>query len=58
MQSARGLAQSKTLRVVEECQGVRQVLECGGPPPLFPAAYQTVPMLTGTAIFEDENKYE
>ena len=27
-----------------------RVLECGGPPPLFPEAYQTVPMLTGTAI--------
>jgi hypothetical protein len=26
------------------------VLECGGPPPLFPEANQTVPMLTGTAI--------
>jgi len=25
------------------------VLECGGPPPLFPELYQTVPMLTGTA---------
>jgi hypothetical protein len=44
--------------VVEECQSIRQVLECGGPPPLFPAAYQTVPMLTGTAIFEDENEDE
>src|ERR1035437_4136405 len=28
----------------------RSVLDCGGPPPLFPEAYQTVPMLTGTAI--------
>ena len=26
------------------------VLDCGGPPPLFPTAYQTEPMLTGTAI--------
>ena len=34
-QSARGLAQSKTLRVAEECQNVRQVLDCGCPPPLF-----------------------
>jgi hypothetical protein len=29
------------------------VLDCGGPPPLFPEAYQTVPMLTGIAIFKD-----
>src|ERR1035437_7003268 len=28
----------------------RSVLDCGGPPPLFPEAYQTVPMLTATAI--------
>src|ERR1035437_2405798 len=28
----------------------RSVLDCGGPPPLFPWAYQTVPMLTETAI--------
>src|ERR1035437_8463665 len=28
----------------------RSVLDCGGPPPLFPEACQTVPMLTGTAI--------
>src|SRR5665647_857316 len=28
----------------------RSVLDCGGPPPLFPAAGQTVPMLTQTAI--------
>src|ERR1035437_8863764 len=28
----------------------RSVLGCGGPPPLFPEAYQTVTMLTGTAI--------
>jgi hypothetical protein len=28
----------------------RSVLDCGGPPPLLPEAYQTVPMLTGTAI--------
>ncbi len=26
------------------------VLDCGGPPPLFPEAYQTMPGLTGTAI--------
>ena len=26
------------------------VLDCGGPPPLFPEAYQTVLMLTGTAM--------
>jgi hypothetical protein len=26
------------------------VLECGGHPPLFPEAYPTMPMLTGTAI--------
>src|SRR5664280_154811 len=26
------------------------VLDCGGPPPLFPSAFQTVPMLTETAI--------
>jgi hypothetical protein len=25
-------------------------LDCGGPPPLFPTAYQTVPMLSGTDI--------
>jgi hypothetical protein len=33
--SARGLAHSKTLSRVEERQASRQVLECGGPPPLF-----------------------
>src|SRR5450759_5756068 len=27
----------------------RSVLDCGGPPPLFPETYQTVPMLTGNA---------
>ena len=30
----------------------RSVLDCGGPPPLFPEAYQTVPMLSGTAIHQ------
>jgi hypothetical protein len=27
------------------------VLDCGGPPPLFPGAYQTVPGSTGTVAF-------
>jgi hypothetical protein len=35
--SARGLAQSKTLARGKECKEFRQVLECGGPPPLFMA---------------------
>jgi hypothetical protein len=33
--SARGLAQSKTLARVTELRTFRQVLECGGPPPLW-----------------------
>jgi hypothetical protein len=38
-QSARGLAQSKTLRATRQAQEIRaSVLECGGPPPLFPSA--------------------
>jgi hypothetical protein len=28
----------------------RSVVDCGGPPPLFPETYPTVPMLTGTAL--------
>jgi hypothetical protein len=52
LQSARGLAHSKTLRVFQESSCCAQRLgECGGPPPLFPEAYPTVPMLTGTAMF-------
>jgi len=35
-QSARGLAHSKTLRVGRAAPNFRQVLDCGGPPPLFP----------------------
>ena len=35
-QSARGLAHSKTLRVRRAAPHFRQVLDCGGPPPLFP----------------------
>src|SRR5437868_1004562 len=36
-ESARGLAQSKTLSRGMERWIVRQVLDCGGPPPLFVA---------------------
>ena len=50
LQSARGLAHSKTLRVFRNHRITRSVLECGGPPPLFPEAYHTVPRLIGTAI--------
>ena len=28
------------------------VMDCGDPPPLFPATFQTVPMLTEIAIFD------
>jgi hypothetical protein len=35
-QSARGLAHSKTLRAVRMSQENACVLDCGGPPPLFP----------------------
>ena len=35
MKSARGLAHSKTLSRVNEHRNIRQVLGCGGPPPLF-----------------------
>jgi hypothetical protein len=37
-QSARGLAHSKTLRVRRTAPDIRQVLDCGGPPPLFPGS--------------------
>jgi hypothetical protein len=37
-QSARGLAHSKTLRVRQAAPHFRQVLDCGGPPPLFPGS--------------------
>jgi hypothetical protein len=36
LQSARGLVHSKTLRVRRAAPHFRQVLDCGGPPPLFP----------------------
>ena len=36
-------------RISRNHRVARSVLECGGPPPLFPEAYQTVPTLTGTA---------
>jgi hypothetical protein len=36
LQSARGLAHSTTLRVRRAVPNFRQVLDCGGPPPLFP----------------------
>jgi hypothetical protein len=35
-QSARGLAHSRTLRVRRVAPNIRQVLDCGGPLPLFP----------------------
>jgi hypothetical protein len=39
IQSARGLAQSKTLLAIRVPSGIRaSVLDCGGPPPLFPGA--------------------
>jgi hypothetical protein len=45
-QSARGLAHSKTLRELENHRAARSVLDCGGPPPLFPpATFQIMPML-------------
>jgi len=34
-QSARGLADSRTLRIRWAAPDFRQVLDCGGPPPLF-----------------------
>ena len=37
--SARGLAHSKTFRSIRKPAGIRaSVLDCGGPPPLFPGA--------------------
>jgi len=36
LQSARGLAQSKTLRVAGSCAKVRQVLDCARPSAAFP----------------------
>ena len=36
-QSARGLAHAQTLRVSGACGARASVLECGGPPPLWPA---------------------
>ena len=35
----------------------RSVLECGGPPPLFPEEYQTVPMLTGTTMVSRPSRH-
>ena len=37
-QSARGQAHSTTLRAIPAFRESASVLECGGPPPLFPAA--------------------
>jgi hypothetical protein len=38
-QSARGLAHSKTLRARRAVLHFRQVLDCGGPPPLFQSVF-------------------
>jgi hypothetical protein len=35
LESARGLAHSRTLRARQAAPDFRQVLDCGGPPPLF-----------------------
>src|ERR1039458_7457332 len=37
-------------RISRNHRVARSVLECGGPPPLFPETYQTMPTLTGTAL--------
>ena len=41
-QSARGLAQSKTLRVRRAAPNFRQVLDCGSPLPLFPRHHRAI----------------
>jgi hypothetical protein len=37
-------------RISRNHRVTRSVLECGGPPPLFPETYQTAPRLIETAI--------
>ena len=46
----RARAVQDTSRISRNHLVTHSVLECGGPPPLFPETYQTAPMLIGTAI--------
>jgi hypothetical protein len=51
LQSARGLAHSPgRFALYASRRETPRVLDCGGPPPLFPEAYPTVPKLTGPAL--------